>query len=350
MRTGEGRAAVADCDALLEEFFAERIASAARLDPSYEALWSALAESMRGGKRLRPRLLLAAHGALGGVEGTAEVHAAAAFELLHTALLVHDDVLDGDVMRRGRPNLPGRFTDHGRERGLSERSARAWGRASGVLAGDLLLSAVYAFVGRVASPARPALHAIIDECLFVTAAGEHADISFGLGVRPAREADIVRMMRHKTAIYSFAAPLRAGAVLAGASEGSQDALSRIGEQLGLLYQLRDDMLGVFGDERHTGKSIEGDLREGKRTLLVALAEGHPQWLAVRHLFGSETLDREGAARLRDALVSSGARDRAETLIRRQREQLSRRIEVAPLPLALREHLAVLADTCVERVA
>ena len=95
--------------AMLETFFAERLARAEELGPAYAALWQRMAVAVRGGKRLRPRLVLTAHAELGGVDEAAAHTAAAAFELLHTALLFHDDLLDGDLVRRGHPNLAGTF-------------------------------------------------------------------------------------------------------------------------------------------------------------------------------------------------------------------------------------------------
>jgi geranylgeranyl diphosphate synthase type II len=194
------------------------------------------------------------------------------------------------------------------------------------------------------------VHEIVDECLFRAAAGEQADVGFGLGAMAAGHAAIVRMMRDKTAAYSFAAPLRAGATLARASEAVREELGRIGMRLGVLYQLRDDVLGVFGERDLTGKSVTGDLREGKRTLLVALAEPHPAWQEVRHLFGRRSLDPSDAERLRGALVDSGALRWIEGIILGLRERVDRRIARSSLPSGLRRELSALASSCAERDA
>ncbi|WOF22668.1 polyprenyl synthetase family protein [Microbacterium betulae] len=335
-------------DDVIDAFFAERIARADRLAPSYAALWRRAAEASLGGKRLRPRLLLAAHDALGGGDRVSALTAAAAFELLHTALLLHDDVLDGDLVRRGRPNLAGGFAADALDDGLGGAAASAWGEASGLLAGDVLISAVHALVARLETPARRAVHEIVDDSLFVTAAGEHADVGFGLGAIPASAADIVRMMEQKTASYSFAAPLRAAAAIAEAGPDVDGALHRVGTQLGFLYQLRDDVLGVFGAEERTGKSVLGDLREGKRTLLIAFAEEQPAWRRVRHLFGRRSLEADDAARLRDALLACGAAEEIERLIDEHRGQACRDIEDASLPAPLRRELVALAHRIAER--
>jgi len=334
----------------LQAFFEERTKRAERLGGQYATLWRGVEESTRGGKRIRPRMLLMTHEHLGGRDMRSALLAGAAFELLHTSLLLHDDVLDGDLVRRGRPNLAGHFAAAALDAGHGEGTARAWGAASGVLAGDLLISGAHALVSSIESPTRTAIHAIIDDALMITAAGEHADVGFALRVMRADGHDILRMMEQKTAAYSFAAPLRAGAVLAGAEEEVASALGRIGIALGVIYQLRDDVLGVFGDESRTGKSTLGDLREGKRTLLVAFAEGSPEWDEVLHLFGRAPLDAADAERLRAALIACGAAARAQELIAHRLDETRVAISEAPVPSALRAELDRIAVRCVERDA
>jgi geranylgeranyl diphosphate synthase type II len=335
-------------DAVLTDFFEDRIRRATPLAEHYALLWRRLARSSEGGKRLRPRLLLNTHAAFGGTHLEDATTAAAAFELLHTALLLHDDVMDQDLSRRGRPTVSAEFASDVADDGLSPGVAAAWGDASGILGGDLLLSAAHTLVGRVRPEVRAELSDIVDESLFRAAAGEHEDIAFGLGTASATPERVVRMMENKTAGYSFAAPLRAGATLAGAGADVSIELDRVGIALGVLYQLRDDLLGVFGDGDRTGKSTSSDLRQGKRTLLVAFAEGHPAWTAVRHLWGDPRLDRAGAALLRDALVASGARDQTTELVDVMRREAVAVIGGSALPTSLRRELVGLADTLAER--
>lgn len=337
-------------DTVLAEFFEDRIRRATPLAEHYALLWRRLARSSEGGKRLRPRLLLDTHRALGGTHPEDATVAAAAFELLHTALLLHDDVIDGDLRRRGRPTVTAEFADDALTSGLPKRSAAAWGQASGILGGDVLLSATYALVARVSGPAREELTDIVEDCLFRAAAGEHDDVAFGLGTASGSPEQLLRMMENKTGGYSFAAPLRAGAVLAGADEGTKAELERVGTALGVLYQLRDDMLGVFGDARRTGKSTTSDLRERKRTLLVAFAEEHPAWNAVRYLWGDPNLDEPGADLLRDALITSGARTGMSELIEARRQEVVATIGRTALPAVLQQDLTELADQLAGRAA
>lgn len=335
-------------DEIIDRFFAGRIARADEMGGRYGDLWRRAADATQGGKRLRPRLLLLTHEGLGGVEHDAALHAAAAFEVLHTALLMHDDVLDRDLVRRGQPNLAGRFAAAALDDGLDPHTATSWGEASALLAGDLLISGAHALVADVAHPAAAALHRVIDDALLLTAAGEHADVGYAKGVMHAEHDDILRMIEQKTAAYSFAAPLGVGALLAGATDQAVAALDRIGSRLGLLYQLRDDALGVFGLESSTGKSVIGDLREGKRTMLVAFAEGTPEWEAVRPLFGRAPLDAADADRLRAALIACGAVEHMQRIIDEVLRDVLHAIAIAPLPTGLRAELADIAERCAER--
>jgi len=342
------RQSLTDVDERLEALLAERIESAESAGHAYRRLWTRIRDAIRGGKRIRPQLLLRAHAALGGADSHGAVTAAAAFELLHTALLVHDDMLDGDLVRRGETNLQGAFVAEALDGGSSVEASTAWGGAAGLLAGDLLISAVHALLAEIPAPRSRGIQTLVDECLFATAAGEFADIGLSVGTLDPTPDEISRMMRNKTAAYSFAAPLRAGAALAGADTSIDAELDEIGTLLGFVYQLRDDLLGVFGSEELMGKSVDGDLREGKRTLLIAYAEGTDAWEEVRHLFGRRSLDADDAQRMRTALIESGARSRAELLLARECDAAIRRIERSALPAPLRDELAQLARRCAER--
>ena len=335
-------------DEIIDRFFTTRIARADAMGGRYGELWRRAADATQGGKRLRPRMLLLAHDRLGGVEDASALNAAAAFEVLHTALLMHDDVLDRDLVRRGQPNLAGRFAAAALDDGLDPETSTSWGEASALLAGDLLISGAHVLVSEVAHPAAAALHRVVDDALMLTAAGEHADVGYAKGIMPADHDDILRMIEQKTAAYSFAAPLRVGALLAGGTDQVVGALERIGSRLGLLYQLRDDALGVFGAESTTGKSVIGDLREGKRTMLVAFAEGTDEWEAVRPLFGQAPLDAADADRLRAALIACGAVDRMQRVIDEVLREVLHEVAIAPLPTGLRAELALIAERCAER--
>src|SRR5699024_9227388 len=184
--------------------------------PGHGQLWSALADATSGGKAFRPELFHSVYLGLGGTDQVIAANVAAALELLHTALVVHDDVIDGDTIRRGRPNVAGTFAATARARGHREARARHFGDTAAILAGDLaLVGAVRTLAGSGADPATTTrMLDLLDEAVHVSAAGELTDVRLSMeGCADVAEA--ITMAYHKTAVYSFGLPLRLAAVLSG---------------------------------------------------------------------------------------------------------------------------------------
>ncbi|MTB85250.1 polyprenyl synthetase family protein [Nocardioides sp. zg-578] len=304
--------------------------------PDEAALTRALADATTGGKRFRPQLVESVHRLLGGRRPQAVPAVAAALELLHTAFVVHDDVIDGDDTRRGRPSTPGTFRAHAHRAGASPTAADTYALAGAVLTGDLALAAAVRAVAT--APAPPAtisrLLDLLDSALRISAAGELADVRFSLGLAEPSLADVLTMEEHKTAVYSFELPLQYGAVLAGADEAVVVGLGRVGRQLGLAFQLLDDVQGVFGDPARTGKSPLGDLREGKRTPLVVHARTTSAWPVVRRHLGDPDLGPAGAADVRRALEACGSRAFVEQLAAGYVEAATAQTAELGLPAAL----------------
>jgi geranylgeranyl diphosphate synthase type II len=341
----------AQVDAVLDRFFSLSRKRAAPLGPEYVALWDALESNTSGGKRMRPRMVFAAYESLGGTDHEAAAYVGAAFELLHTALIVHDDVIDRDFSRRGAPNISGRYRDRATATGAALQSAEHRGISAAVIAGDLALFNSCRLIDRsgVSGDVRARLMQVMDDALFASAAGELIDVDFSFGSAMPRVDDILTMERLKTAVYSFECPLQAGAILAGASEETVATLADFGREVGIAYQIVDDVLGVFGVERETGKSTVGDLREGKRTVLMAYATTTPEWERIEPLLGKEDLTEEEAAEARSMLVSSGAREFAEGLARYYTNRALARLAEPHIPHALRIELHPLADMVLSRV-
>ena len=312
-------------------------------------LWEHIAISLKGGKRLRPQLVGVAYAGFGGRSTEACAAAGAAFELLHGALLVHDDVIDRDFVRRGRPNIAGIYRERGALRGRSPSSAGHLGASVAIIAGDLLLSASFRMLERTtAEPTvRERLAEVFQGAVTDAAAGELADVLMARdGDGPSTVDDVLEMERLKTAVYSFEAPLRVGAILAGASPAEIDAVGRIGALVGMAYQIIDDVLGTFGDERQTGKPTASDFREGKLTVLTALAREDPS--VARHL-ASATVDQAGTEeQLREALDRAGAREQAlglaHSLVSEALDEAGR----SRLPSALRSELTRVCNHVLHR--
>jgi geranylgeranyl diphosphate synthase type II len=338
-------------DVALERFFSLAKDRAKALGPEYVQLWETLEDNTRGGKRFRPRMVFAAYEALGGTNLDTAAYVGAAFELLHTALIVHDDVIDHDFIRRGVSNISGSYRERSLARGSSLRIAEHSGISAAVIAGDLALFNSYRLIDKsgVSDDVRERLLEVMDEALFASAAGELIDVDFTSLPEMPEVEDILNMERLKTAVYSFESPLQAGAILAGASEEIISTLGDFGREIGIAYQIVDDLLGVFGLEEETGKTTLGDLREGKRTVMISFATTTSAWASIEHLVGNPNLTEDEATIIRAALIECGAQAFAEGLADSYGQKALARLAEAHIPDALRAELYPVAQTVIGRV-
>ena len=287
---------------------------AAAINPAHARLWGAVAAATEGGKRFRPALVTAAHDALRGTCAAAAAQVGAAVELLHTALVIHDDVIDGDEVRRGCPNVIGTFSSQARAAGAAPGEDTEFGRAAGILVGDLALAAAIRAVATCGA-ATGVVHRLLDlfdATLHTTAAGELADVRLSLRVGSASLAESLAMEEQKTSAYSFALPLQAGALLAGADDRTVARLGEAGLMLGVAFQLVDDLIGVFGDPARTGKSTTSDLRTRKQTPLLVHATSTSSWEEIRAFIGRD-LTAEELTQTRQLLTAAGSRRYVEEL-------------------------------------
>lgn len=296
----------AEVDARLAEWLEARAVAVRARGADVASMHGAVTGlTSRGGKRLRAVLLAAAYVACGGARSSDVALAGVAIELLQTYLLIHDDWMDDDDLRRGGPSVHAM---------LRERfGSRHHGDAGGILAGD--------YASALAQEAL--LEVDVPPDRLVVAARELArmqtDVTCGqlLDLRASASTPAAVEVVHalKTASYTTRGPIALGAALAGASSERRDALARFAEPLGVAFQLRDDLLGTFGDPSATGKAVGGDLRQGKRTALVAEAEadGDARRLLPRVLGVPDASDDEVAA-LVARLTTCGARARVEARV------------------------------------
>ena len=274
-----------------------------------------------GGKRLRPAFCYWGYVAAAGrpTDPSPLLRAAASLDLLHASLLVHDDLLDGSDTRRGAPSAHRRF-----EALLQGPRAARFGEAAAILLGDVLFSwSAEMFEKAGLSPeavrrAAPVLATMRSEVLL----GQYLDVAAAFGTTdrstPRAQADTAeKVLEFKSARYSVRRPAELGATLGEAPPDLLAALGTYGSLLGRAFQLRDDVLGVFGDPGATGKPAGDDIREGKRTVLVltALENGDAhQRDTLTSLLGTPGLTEEDLTTAREIIETTGARDSCEELI------------------------------------
>jgi geranylgeranyl diphosphate synthase type I len=316
--------------AALDAFVAERRRLLDDIGPELVPLTDALAGYLRGGKRLRPAFCFWGHLGAGGEDTDALVVAAASLELFQACAIVHDDVMDGSDTRRGQPSLHRAFAAHHRDESWYGDSD-AFGAGAAILLGDLALS--WSDEMLVSSGlANAAALRVFSAMRADVVGGQYLDLLEQARRTGTLEAAL-RVARYKAAKYTVERPLHLGAAMAGAEAPVFAAYTAYGLPLGEAFQLRDDVLGVLGDPSVTGKPAGDDLREGKRTALVAMAleKATPAQAALLdERLGDPALDERGVAALREVLLDTGAVERVEGLIDARTEEALLALETAPI--------------------
>ncbi|CAN1502603.1 IspA Geranylgeranyl pyrophosphate synthase [Candidatus Nanopelagicaceae bacterium] len=290
------------------------------LSPVSDSLTSFLLDS---GKRLRPLFAYAGFVAAGGNLEKSAIRTMAALELLQACALIHDDLMDGSDTRRGKPSIHRHFESvHVQEQ--LDGFAPQYGLSAAVLLGDLALvwSDQMLNTAGLTTEQFARVLPFYNEMRVELMAGQFLDIH----EQTQKDTSVERSMkiaRYKSGKYTIERPLHLGAAMTSSSKEVTDALSAYGLPLGEAFQLRDDLLGVFGDPSVTGKPAGDDLREGKRTVLIAMTHERqsPAQLEIcKKYFGKPDIDAEGVAILQDIIESTGARAELEATIDRLTDQ------------------------------
>ncbi len=266
------------------------------------------------------------------------IDAGAALELLHTFALVHDDIMDGSATRRGTDTIHVQFeAGHALDGWRGE--ARRFGEGVAILVGDL----AFVYADQLLAGAPAAAHQVFNELRLEVNVGQYLDL-LGTARGRVNERTARRISRFKSGKYTVERPLHLGAALAGRLDDLAAPLSGYGLPLGEAFQLRDDLLGVFGDADVTGKPVGEDLREGKPTLLFAIAakQASASDAAVLGRYGAADLDEGDVAALQDVLLSSGAVETVEGNIDRLVAEAVHALDRADLEDGARQALVELA--------
>ena len=339
----------------LDDFFRAR----PDVDAARELAGEVRALVLAGGKRVRPAFAWwgwrAAGGDVRGDAADATVRALVSLELLQCCALVHDDVMDRSATRRGRPSVHEAFADRHR-RSRWSGSARHHGDCAAILVGDLALAWADDALVTAGLPAAALARAWRpwQEMRTEMMAGQHLDL-LATARREGSLENALRVAALKTAAYTVERPLHLGAALAGAPADVVECLRAFGSDIGVAFQLRDDLIGVFGDAAVTGKPVGEDLREGKRTPLMAIALAragatgdHAARRTLLRCLGGVPVTDDTVAAVRALLVDLGAVEAVERHIDALTASGLAALDRAAVDEVARAHLERLAAKAVDR--
>jgi geranylgeranyl diphosphate synthase, type I len=347
-------------EAALADFLAERRVMAGAIDAQFADAIRALDEFvLGGGKRIRPTFAWWGWRGAGGEpdapEADAVVRAIGALELVQACALIHDDLMDGSATRRGRPTVHIEFAARHRSAGWRGQPDR-FGEAAAILLGDLAMCWADDMLRGAGLPA-DALRRMAqpwDAMRTEVLGGQYLDV-LHQATGDGTEHAALQINRYKTAAYTVERPLHLGAAIAGAGPDLVDAYRRFGADVGVAFQLRDDMLGVFGDPDVTGKPAGDDLREGKHTLLLACATKRAEaagdraaLAALGQAVGNLDLQPDELDRARDVLLELGAVRAVEQRIAELTESGLDALIGAPIAAPAGDRLAELAIAATRR--
>lgn len=321
-----------------------------RMHPDSAVMGQALSRAALGGKLIRPRLLGAVVDSYGGVLDEVTCRVSVALELLHTCLVVHDDVIDDDLTRRGRPNVAGEFAAlHAQRSGdLTDVAAgRTDAKGIALIAGDLALATVFRLVNRCPDAVRNEVADLVDEALVTSAVGEYLDVVHSWPGADPSDEDTRTAAHLKTSVYSFETPLVVGALFADAPDCHVAAFRAAARDMGEAYQVVDDVLGAFAHDTVLGREIASDLENHRETAVITAARSTSRWPRIEALRRGP-LNVHGIAQLRQELLESGARElamgRADDLLARAFGAL----DEAGVPPRLRAELEQLLESMIGR--
>ena len=354
----------------ISDFLSEQSAVLDSVGPELVPVHLMASQLLCGGKRIRPAFCVWGYIAAAGIPTQEELKpllaAAGSLDVLHVSALIHDDLMDSSDLRRGRPAAHRQFEALHANAGWLGDSA-AFGRAGAILLGDLLLmwSAQMLHGAGVDQSTLERALPIVKAMRTEVTCGQYLDMvaqahplrkrAPAIGsLKPTIELaldDASRVVEYKAARYTVQRPCQIGAALGGGTDELYFALGAYGSPLGRAFQFRDDLLGVFGDPQVTGKPAGDDLREGKRTVLVAHSYAHAgdagQKLLLQRL-GDPALDDAGIGELQQVIVESGARDAVESMINEYYERALKELHDTEITEEGRTGLTALADAAVRR--
>lgn len=325
------------------KYFREKKKEAKRIDPLALDAIEKLEEYIEGGKKVRGALTVLGYKALGGKKEKDIIPVSAAAEIIHSSLLIHDDFIDHDEVRRGKPTM---------HRVYAKGKSDHYGASIALIIGDVGLFLGHGLVAGSNFDPKERINALqeLDRLLINTGYGQILDVTFD-EKEYLKWEEIFKVRKLKTADYTFTLPLKIGAIFAGAKVKSLKAIESYGEPVGIAFQIKDDILGVFGDSKITGKSSESDIKAGKKTFLFAKAKEMASKKDKQFLekwYGSNDLTKKRIEKIREIIKDSGALDYSVGLARKLIDRGKKNISEITKDESYKKILEDLADFMIQR--
>ncbi len=339
-------------DKKLAEYFTEKIKEAKKVSPlAVQAVKNIRDMVLAGGKRVRAAFMYWGYKAAGGKEVDKIVEASMSIELTHIFLLIHDDIIDRDDFRHGIKSIHKRYESLAR-RFYKKVDAEHFGHSMGMIVGDMAAALGNEIIFNSRFSAENILMALdkLQDIVSVTVTGEMMDIVLEARGR-ASEKEILKVHKDKTARYTVEGPLHLGALLAGADRKVLRDLSNYAVPVGTAFQIQDDILGAFGNEKKLGKPVCSDLREEKQTLLIVktLERGNKsQRRLINNLLGSKNLTLKDIEDFREVIRETGSLKYSRNLARKLVVKGKKDLHKSAIGKEAREFLAGIADYIVNR--
>ncbi|MCX6767076.1 MAG: polyprenyl synthetase family protein [Candidatus Moranbacteria bacterium] len=339
-------------DQKLAEYFEKGIKEAKKIDPlAVQAAKNIRDLTLAGGKRLRAAFMYWGYKAAGGRDDDKMVEASMSIELTNIFLLIHDDIIDRDDFRHGVETIHKRYEKLAR-RYYKKTDPVHFGDSMALVIGDMAAAAGNEIIFNSKFPPERILKALakLQDIVSVTVGGELMDVVLEAR-RKATEKEILKVHENKTAKYTVEGPLHLGALLAGADKKTLDLFSAYAVPVGIGFQIQDDILGIFGDERKLGKPVGSDLRKGVQTLLItkALENANTQqrkW--IRNMMGNPKADARDIEEFKKIVIDTGSLEYSKNFSQKLIKQGKDAIEKGDIPKNAKEFLSGIADYLMNR--
>lgn len=282
-----------------------------------EALKQVKKITLSGGKRLRPALMFWSYLGVGGKDEKEIIKTSTSIELIHIFLLIHDDIIDNDSKRHGVETIHSKYARIGKIISGGKRDSAHFGNSMGIVVGDIMGALGNQVLFQSKFEAELVIKALsqLQNIIARVAVGEAQDV-FIEHKRRASEKEVLEMYKNKTAKYTVEGPLHLGAILGGASDELLNKISAFAVPVGVAFQIQDDILGIFGDEKKIGKPVGSDIREGKQTILVVRAlknSNRKQKEVLNKLLGKKDISKDEVEEFRKIIRETGALDYSNVL-------------------------------------